>query len=143
MRSDRESISAAYDALDAAFETVAALSYDTLDIAVALVLSLTLGFSPRLALAFALELVPGADLFPTWTAVVASIATVGFGGLAALTYSGTSDATNAADTTSQNVAGSSTDATSRARPRHRGAKRSWDAVPVEARQSRPGIVYRG
>ncbi len=46
---------------------------DALDVAVALVLSLTLGFSPRLAFAFALELVPGADLFPTWTAVVASI----------------------------------------------------------------------
>jgi hypothetical protein len=46
---------------------------DALDVAVALVLTLTLGFSPRLALAFALELVPGADLFPTWTAVVASI----------------------------------------------------------------------
>jgi hypothetical protein len=29
---DRDSISAAYDALDAAFETVAALSYDTLDV---------------------------------------------------------------------------------------------------------------
>lgn len=42
----------------------------------------------------------------TRTAVVASIATVGFGGLAALTYSGTSDTTNAADTTSQNVDGS-------------------------------------
>ncbi len=46
---------------------------DALDAAVALVLTLTLGFSPRLALALALELVPGADLFPTWTAVVASI----------------------------------------------------------------------
>jgi hypothetical protein len=33
MSSDRESISAAYDALDAAFETVAALSYDALDVA--------------------------------------------------------------------------------------------------------------
>ena len=46
---------------------------DALDAAVALALWLTLGFSPRLAFAFALELVPGADLFPTWTAVVASI----------------------------------------------------------------------
>jgi hypothetical protein len=43
----------------------------------------------------------------TRTAVVASIATVGFGGLAALTYRGTS-AANAADTTSQNVDGSTT-----------------------------------
>jgi hypothetical protein len=33
MSSDRESISAAYDALEAAFETVATLSYDALDIA--------------------------------------------------------------------------------------------------------------
>jgi hypothetical protein len=39
----------------------------------------------------------------TRTAVVASIATVGFGGLAALTYSGTSDAAN--------VGGSTTDTT--------------------------------
>jgi hypothetical protein len=48
---------------------------DALDAAVALVLLLTLGFSGRLALALALELVPGADLFPTWSAVVASIPT--------------------------------------------------------------------
>jgi hypothetical protein len=33
MTSDRESISAAYDALEAAFETVATLSYDVLDVA--------------------------------------------------------------------------------------------------------------
>ena len=46
---------------------------DALDAVVGLLLLLTLGFSGRLALAFALELVPGADLFPTWTAVVASI----------------------------------------------------------------------
>ena len=46
---------------------------DALDAAVALVLLLVLGYSPRLLLAFALELVPGADLFPTWTAVVASV----------------------------------------------------------------------
>lgn len=46
---------------------------DALDAAVALALLLTLGFSGRLALALALELVPGADLFPTWSAVVASI----------------------------------------------------------------------
>jgi hypothetical protein len=46
---------------------------DALDAVVALVLVLTLGFRPRLAFALALELVPGADLFPTWTAVVASI----------------------------------------------------------------------
>jgi len=46
---------------------------DALDAVVALVLCLTLGFRARLAFALALELVPGADLFPTWTAVVASI----------------------------------------------------------------------
>jgi hypothetical protein len=46
---------------------------DALDATVALVLLLILGYSHRLLLAFALELVPGADLFPTWTAVVASI----------------------------------------------------------------------
>jgi len=48
---------------------------DALDAAVALALLLTLGFSGRLALALALELVPGADLFPTWSAVVATIPT--------------------------------------------------------------------
>jgi len=46
---------------------------DVLDVVVALALWLTLGFSPRLALALVLELTPGADLFPTWTAVVASV----------------------------------------------------------------------
>ncbi len=46
---------------------------DALDAVVALVLLLVLGYSPRLLMAFALELIPGADLFPTWTAVVASI----------------------------------------------------------------------
>jgi hypothetical protein len=46
---------------------------DALDAAVALVLLLVLGYSHRLLFAFAIELVPGADLFPTWTAVVASV----------------------------------------------------------------------
>jgi hypothetical protein len=49
---------------------------DALDAVVAIALLLTLGFSGRLALALALELVPGADLFPTWSAVVASIPAV-------------------------------------------------------------------
>ena len=31
------------------------------------------GFQWRLAIALAAELVPGVDLFPTWTAVVASL----------------------------------------------------------------------
>lgn len=46
---------------------------DALDLVVGALLLLTLGFSGRLALAFAMELVPGADLFPTWSAVVVSI----------------------------------------------------------------------
>ncbi|MFO0611830.1 MAG: hypothetical protein U0414_04520 [Polyangiaceae bacterium] len=46
---------------------------DALDATVALVLVLTLGFEWRLALAFALELVPGATLFPTWSAAVLSL----------------------------------------------------------------------
>jgi hypothetical protein len=46
---------------------------DALDAVVALVLCLTLGLRLRLAVALALELIPGADLLPTWTAVVASI----------------------------------------------------------------------
>lgn len=48
---------------------------DALDAVVAFTLLLTLGWSGRLAFALALELVPGADLFPTWSAVVASIPT--------------------------------------------------------------------
>ncbi|HYK96345.1 MAG TPA: hypothetical protein VE011_10855 [Candidatus Dormibacteraeota bacterium] len=47
----------------------------------------------------------------TRTAVVAGIATVGFGGLAALTYSGTSNATAAAATTTQAIDGAGTDST--------------------------------
>jgi len=46
---------------------------DALDAAVALILLGTLGFSGRLVLALGMELVPGADLFPTWSAVVLSI----------------------------------------------------------------------
>jgi hypothetical protein len=49
---------------------------DALDIAVAIALLVILGFRWRLAFAFALELVPGADLFPTWTAVVLSVPSV-------------------------------------------------------------------
>ncbi len=43
------------------------------DTAVVLVLSLVLGFKWRLLLGLGLELVPGLDLFPTWTALVLSI----------------------------------------------------------------------
>jgi hypothetical protein len=49
---------------------------DVLDVGVALVLLLTLGWRWRLGLALAMELVPGATLFPTWTAVVLSLPTV-------------------------------------------------------------------
>lgn len=46
---------------------------DALDAVVALILLGTLGFSARLALALGVELIPGATLFPTWSAVVLSI----------------------------------------------------------------------
>ncbi len=46
-----------------------------LDAATALLMLLTLGFSWRLTAAFVTELVPGLDLFPTWTAVVLSLPT--------------------------------------------------------------------
>jgi hypothetical protein len=48
---------------------------DVLDVIVALLLLVTLGFKWRLAAALAIELVPGATLFPTWTAVVLSLPT--------------------------------------------------------------------
>jgi len=44
-----------------------------LDAATAAVILLIVGFQWRLALALAAELVPGVDLFPTWTAVVMSL----------------------------------------------------------------------
>jgi hypothetical protein len=44
-----------------------------LDAATAILILLIVGFRWRLAIALAGELVPGADLFPTWTAVVASL----------------------------------------------------------------------
>jgi len=43
---------------------------DALDAVVALLLVVTLGWSWRLSLALAAELVPGLALFPTWTAFV-------------------------------------------------------------------------
>lgn len=46
---------------------------DALDAVVAFALLLTLGWSGRLAAALALELTPGAALFPTWSAVVATV----------------------------------------------------------------------
>jgi len=44
-----------------------------LDATTALVILLIVGFKWRLAIALALELIPGVDLFPTWTAVVLSL----------------------------------------------------------------------
>ncbi len=46
---------------------------DLVDVGVALALTLTLGWRWRTALAFALELVPGLALFPSWTALVATL----------------------------------------------------------------------
>ena len=46
---------------------------DALDVLVAVALVSLLGFRWRTALAFALELVPGVALFPSWTAVVATL----------------------------------------------------------------------
>lgn len=48
---------------------------DILDVVVALLLLITLGFRWRLVFSLALELTPVATLFPTWTAVVASLPT--------------------------------------------------------------------
>jgi hypothetical protein len=49
---------------------------DVLDVAIAFILLLVLGFRWRLAGALVLELIPGATLFPTWTAVVMSLPTI-------------------------------------------------------------------
>jgi hypothetical protein len=46
---------------------------DVLDAVVAISLLAILGFRWRLAIALVTELIPAADLFPTWTAVVLSI----------------------------------------------------------------------
>lgn len=46
---------------------------DALDVVVSVLLLVTLGGRWRLALALALELVPGVSLFPTWTAFVMTL----------------------------------------------------------------------
>jgi hypothetical protein len=46
---------------------------DVLDAVVVVALLAILGFRWRIAIALAMELVPGVDLFPTWTAVVLSV----------------------------------------------------------------------
>ncbi len=51
-----------------------------LDLVTAALLWAILGFRARLALGFVAELVPGFDLFPTWTALVMSLPTVTGGG---------------------------------------------------------------
>ena len=49
---------------------------DVLDIVVAVILFAILGFKLRVLLGLAIELVPGIALFPSWTAVVATIPSV-------------------------------------------------------------------
>lgn len=49
---------------------------DVLDVVVAIVLFALLGFSWRVLIALVVELVPGVALFPSWTAVVATLPTV-------------------------------------------------------------------
>lgn len=46
---------------------------DILDIFVAIALTIVCGFKWQFAAAFMIELIPGLDLFPTWTAVVLTI----------------------------------------------------------------------
>jgi hypothetical protein len=48
-----------------------------LDAVTALVILLVVGFQWRLAVALVVELIPGVDLFPTWTAVVLSLPSAG------------------------------------------------------------------
>jgi hypothetical protein len=49
---------------------------DVLDYRVAVALVITLGWRWRLAAALAFELVPGLALFPSWTALVATLPTL-------------------------------------------------------------------
>jgi len=48
---------------------------DVLDVVVAIALFVTLGFKWRVLFALGIELVPGVALFPSWTAVVATLPT--------------------------------------------------------------------
>ena len=73
-------IAAAADALQLALaplfgEGFASPLDDVLDLGVAVALVGVIGFRSRLLLALAAELVPGAALFPTWTAVVLTLPT--------------------------------------------------------------------
>lgn len=61
------------------FAGMPALSWipsDALDIVVGITLVALLGFRWRFVLALAIELVPGVQLFPSWTAFVLSLPTV-------------------------------------------------------------------
>ena len=53
-----------------------ALAQDVIDVVAVIVLLLTLGFKWRLAGVFLIELIPGLQLFPTWTLVVLSLQVV-------------------------------------------------------------------
>lgn len=57
------------------FEGAASPFDVVLDLATVAVLVPILGFKWRLLLGFGLEMVPGLDLFPTWTALVFSLST--------------------------------------------------------------------
>jgi hypothetical protein len=56
-------------------EGVLSIPDDVLDVVIAVVLFALLGFKLRILLALAIELVPGVALFPSWTAVVATLPT--------------------------------------------------------------------
>jgi hypothetical protein len=73
-------IAAAADALQLVlfplfFEGALSVPDDVLDAAVAVALVITIGLRWQLAVALALELVPGLALFPCWTAFVATLPT--------------------------------------------------------------------
>ncbi len=57
------------------FEGALSVPDDALDVAVAVALFVTIGFRWQLAVALALELVPGVAVFPCWTAFVATLPT--------------------------------------------------------------------
>lgn len=52
------------------------LPADALDILVAIVLLVLLGFRWRIVIALALEMIPGVQLFPSWTAFLISLPTI-------------------------------------------------------------------
>lgn len=73
-------IAGAADLLQIALLPAFGLAYvmdDAIDIVLALILIVVCGFKWQFILAFLLELVPGLDLLPTWTAVVLLIPSTG------------------------------------------------------------------